>query len=255
MTTSMGTERFSLKGKTALVTGGTGLLGAHLSRGLAAAGAHVTLVSRTAEKQEALAAEIAASGGSSDYVTCDMGDLDAVAAMCDEVWSRHGSVEIIVHNATGGGSGNPGGIVTASMADVEGQADVIYRSALVMFRNLCPRMVEANGGSIVTVVSSTGYIPQKNMLAYGMAKGSLLLLTKYAAQEFGPAVRANCITPGTIDTAGTMKDHPIAQLTLPRISLGRFGESEECVGATVFLASDAASYISGQVYLIDGGRF
>jgi NAD(P)-dependent dehydrogenase (short-subunit alcohol dehydrogenase family) len=116
-------------------------------------------------------------------------------------------------------------------------------------------MVAGDGGSIITVISSLGMIPQRGFVAYGMAKGALMLLTKFAAQEFGPKVRANCISPGTISTSDDFVHHSVGNAMLPRISLGRFGRSRECVGATIFLASEAASYISGQVYLIDGGRF
>ncbi len=251
----MYTEKFDLSGKVALVTGGTGRLGSHLSKGLAEAGAEVILVSRSKEKQESLAKEIRQRGGCCDSISCDMSDLADVERMCEEAWQLRGKVDVIVHNATPSGAGAAGRIVDTPPEVWEAQTNVIYLSALTMFKSLCPRMVEAEGGSIISVISSTGMIPQRNMIAYGMGKGSLMLLTKYAAQEFGPEVRANCISPGTIDTAGTLAEHPIAQRMLPRISAGRFGKNEECVGATVFLASEASSYISGQVYLIDGGRF
>ena len=247
-------EMFDLSGKVALVTGGTGNLGAHLSKGLAEAGAEVILVSRNKEKQEALALEIQAAGGKCGYVPCDLTDMADVARMCDEAWDRRGHVDVIVHNAVPGTSSN-GGIVDTPQEAWDTQTSVIYQSALVMFKTLCPRMVQGGGGSIISVVSSTGKTPQKGLVAYGIAKGSLLLLTKYTAQEFGPKVRANCITPGTIATTPTSRGTAIGDAILHRVAAGRRGRSEECVGATTFLASDAASYISGQVLWIDGGRF
>ena len=250
----MYTEMFDLSGKVALVTGGTGRLGSHLSKGLAEAGAEVILVSRTRERLAALAEEIRASGGDCDYVTCDLSDPADVERTCDAAWRKRGRIDIIVHNAVPGGS-FAGGIADTPQEAWDTQTAVIYDSALVMFRTLCPKMVEGNGGSIISVISSTGMTPQKGLVAYGMAKGSLMLLTKYAAQEFGPQVRANCITPGTIATAPDNAGTSIGDAILPRIAAGRRGKSEECVGATIFLASDASSYVSGQVYLIDGGRF
>jgi 7-alpha-hydroxysteroid dehydrogenase len=250
-------EMFDLTGRVALVTGGTGLLGSVLSMGLAEAGAEVILVSRTREKQEARAARIRAAGGTCDYVTCDLMDLAAVERMCAEAWGKRGKIDILVHNAIPSET-DTGGIVTTPPEVWERGTRIIYESALVMFRTLCPRMVEGEGGSIISVISSLAMVPQKGQkgfLAYGMAKGSLMLLTKYAAQEFGPKVRANCISPGTIDTSGENRHHPVAGSLLPRIALQRYGTSEECVGATIFLASPASSFISGQVYLIDGGRF
>ncbi|MBV9994591.1 MAG: SDR family oxidoreductase [Caulobacteraceae bacterium] len=236
------------------MTGATGALGSHLAKGLAEAGAEVVLVSRTRETLDALAREITAAGGKAHAIPADLGSTADVERVCAEAWALKGKVDVLLHNATPSQERGRG-IAEISEAEWRQQWDVIYGSAFTFLRNLGPRMVAAGGGSVITVTSSTGMIPQKGHLAYGMAKGALMLLTKYAAQEFGPAVRANCIMPGTIDTTGTMAQHPIAQGILPRISLGRFGRNEECVGATIFLASPASSYISGQVYFIDGGRF
>jgi NAD(P)-dependent dehydrogenase (short-subunit alcohol dehydrogenase family) len=248
---------FDLSGKVALVTGGTGLLGAHLAKGLAEAGAEVILVSRTREKQERLAGEIRAAGGACDYVTCDLTDMADVARMCEAAWGKRGRVDTLVHNAVPGDA-DSGGIVSTTPEQWDLQSKVIYESALVMFRTLCPKMVAGEGGSLISVISSLAMIPQRGQMgffAYGMAKGALVLLTKYAAQEFGPKVRANCISPGSIATGGPGTGTPTGDALVPRISLGRRGRSEECVGATIFLASPASSYISGQVFLIDGGRF
>lgn len=247
-------EQFRLDGKVALVTGATGYLGSHLARGVAEAGAEVVLVSRTQAKLDALAQEISSAGGSAVVMPADLSRTEEAERVCEQAWDLRGHVDVIVHNAIPGESGGQE-IATLTEEQWRTQWDVIYSSAFTMFRTLCPRMVAGEGGSIVSVVSSTGMTPQPGLFAYGMSKGALMLLTKYAAREFAPKVRANCITPGTIDSAGDMADHPIAQTMLPRIALGRFGENEECVGATIFLASPASSYISGQVYLIDGGRF
>ena len=250
----MYTEMFDLSGKVALVTGGTGALGAHLSKGLAEAGAEVILVSRTKAKQEALAAEIRDAGGACDFVTCDLSDAADVERMCREAWDKRGRIDIIVHNAVPGSSFS-GGIADTPQDEWDTQTSVIYESAFAMFKTLCPKMVAGHGGSIISVISSTGMVPQKGLFAYGMAKGSLMLLTKYAAREFGPKVRANCISPGTIATTPGSKGTPTGDAILHRVAAGRRGTSEECVGVTIFLASEASSYISGQVYLIDGGRF
>src|SRR5262245_54735443 len=104
-------ELFDLTGKVALITGGTGLLGSHLSKGLAEAGAEIILVSRTREKQEALARQLRAAGGLCDYVTADLADLADVERMCAEAWDKRGRVDILVHNAVPGRS-DGGGLVS-----------------------------------------------------------------------------------------------------------------------------------------------
>ena len=249
------TEKFGLAGKNVLLTGGTGNLGSHLARGFAEAGAGVILAGRSSERMGKLAKEIGAGGGTCDYVLCDLKRPETVASMCSEAWDRHGGVHVIVHNAVPGDL-RTGNIVTTTPEGWASQNSVIFEAALAMFRTLCPRMVEEDGGSIVSMVSTTAFTPTRgDRLAYAIAKSSLLILTKYAAQEFGPKVRANCINPGTVQTHPGMPQTPEGKAIMPRIAAGRRGTSEECVGAALFLASEAASYISGQVINIDGGRF
>ncbi len=251
----MYTEKFGLAGKNVLLTGGTGNLGSHLARGFVEAGAGVILAGRSPERMGKLAEEIRAAGGACDYVLCDLMRPETVASMCDEAWHKHGGVHVIVHNAVPDNL-RTGNVVTTTSEGWAAQNNVIFESALAIFRALCPRMVEGDGGSIVSVVSTTAFTPTRgDRLAYAVAKSSLLILTKYAAQEFGPKVRANCINPGTIETHPGMPQTPEGKAIMPRISAGRRGTSEECVGAALFLASEAASYISGQVINIDGGRF
>ena len=251
----MYTEKFGFAGKNVLLTGGTGNLGSHLARGFAEAGAGVILAGRSPERMKKLAEEIRAGGGACDYVLCDLTKPETVASMCGEAWEKRGSIHVIVHNAVPDNL-RTGNIVTTTSEGWAAHNNVIFEAALAMFRALCPRMVEGDGGSIVSVVSTTAFTPTRgDRLAYALAKNSLLMLTKYAAQEFGPKVRANCINPGTIETYPGMPSTPEGLAILPRISAGRRGTSEECVGAALFLASEAASYISGQVINIDGGRF
>lgn len=251
----MYTEKFGLAGKNVLLTGGTGNLGSHLARGFAEAGAGVVLAGRSPERMGKLVDEIRAGGGACDYVLCDLMRPETVGPMCDEAWEKRGGIHVIVHNAVPDNL-RTGNIVTTTSEGWTAQNNVIFEAALAIFRALCPRMVEGEGGSIVTVVSTTAFTPTRgDRLAYAIAKSSLLILTKYAAQEFGPKVRANCINPGTIETHPGMPQTPEGKAIMPRIAAGRRGTSEECVGAALFLASEAASYISGQVINIDGGRF
>jgi len=251
----MYTEKFRLDGKNVLITGGTGHLGVHLAKGFAEAGAGVILAGRSSKKMAKLADEINAAGGACEYVLCDLTKPQSVAPMCDEAWDRRGGIHVILHNAVPDNL-RTGNILTTTAAGWTTVSNVIFESALALFRSICPRMVEGEGGSIVSVVSTTAFTPTKgDRLAYAIAKSSLLILTKYAAQEFGPQVRANCFNPGTIQTHSEMAQTPEGAAIMPRIAAGRRGTSEECVGPALFLASEASSYVNGQVINIDGGRF
>jgi NAD(P)-dependent dehydrogenase (short-subunit alcohol dehydrogenase family) len=130
---------------------------------------------------------------------------------------------------------------------------------LRMLRRLAPKMMSAGGGSIITLISSTGLDPEPGYDAYGMAKGALWLLTQYIAKEWGKGgIRANALMPGLICTAGNVREFEQAVRSygmLDRTSLGRVGRTRECVGAALYLASDESSFTSGQRIAVDGGRF
>lgn len=251
------TDQFRLDGKTALITGATGSMGSDFSRTLAAAGADVILVSRTEENLEKLAAEInGAGGGRASVLPCDLADPVQASGLAERA-SRVAGVDVVLHNAITTQSGASSLLDTP---DDEWSAafDVIVWGCLAMCKGLAPSMIERGGGSIITVISSTGINPTPGYAAYGMAKGSLLLLTKYMAKEWGPSgIRANCLNPGGIAKPGEeehMQEMVKKTGVADRISMRRVGLQHEVMGTAVFLASDASSYISGQVINIDGGR-
>jgi NAD(P)-dependent dehydrogenase (short-subunit alcohol dehydrogenase family) len=248
-------ERFALTGKVALVTGGTGAMGSDFCRGLAGAGADLVVVSRDRAKQSALRGEIEDLGRAYHSIPCDLSDLGAVAAMAHEAWDAFGHVDVIVHNAMSHGDGHDLGVADLTESALDYQLTVTMKSAWIMFQILCPKMVAGNGGSVITVSSTAGIVPTRGLLAYGIGKAALIMLTKYVAQEFGPAVRANVLNPGVIKTADTGNFAQLSTTMIPRIAAGRLGRSDECVGLIIYLASDASSYTSGQVITIDGGRF
>jgi NAD(P)-dependent dehydrogenase (short-subunit alcohol dehydrogenase family) len=250
-------NQFRLDGKVALVTGATGNMGSDFARALSAAGASVILVSRTSSKLELLAADIIASGGEASYHACDLSDRAQAAAVGDAVRPIFGGVDIVLHNAIPSGDGGSDLLGTTP----EGWAaafDVIVWGGLEVCKSIQPSMVERGGGAIITIVSSTGINPTPGYAAYGMAKGSLLLLTKYMAKEWGPFnIRANSLNPGSIASPGREEEMQgmVERLGIAeRISMRRVGRQREVLGTAVFLASDASSYISGQLINIDGGR-
>jgi NAD(P)-dependent dehydrogenase (short-subunit alcohol dehydrogenase family) len=128
-----------------------------------------------------------------------------------------------------------------------------------MLRRLAPKMMAAGGGSIITVISSTGLDPEPGYDAYGMAKGALWLLTQYMAKEWGKGgIRANALTPGLICTGGNEQGFEEAVRgygMLARTSLARIGRTSDCIGAALYLASEESRFTSGQRIGVDGGRF
>jgi NAD(P)-dependent dehydrogenase (short-subunit alcohol dehydrogenase family) len=215
------------------------------------------LFRRTQSKLVSLAAEITASGGKVAYHACDLSDPEQAAAVGESVLPLFGGVDIVLHNATPAPEGSSD-LLRATKQDWESAFGSIVWGGLEVCKSMQPSMVERGGGSIITIVSSAGINPIPGYTAYGMAKGSLLLLTKYMAKERGPFnIRANCLNPGSIATPATEGEIQAAVERVGivyRISMRRLGRLQEVLGTAIFLASDASSYISGQVINIDGGR-
>ena len=238
-----------LAGRAALVTGVGPGIGEHVARAFAAAGASVVLCARSAERIEAIAADI---GDRAIAVTADIGrrdDLDRLLTTAD----RFGPVQILFHNAAAGVAGHKSSL-DLTEDDWRAAVDVNVMAPFLLAQALVPGMRVAGGGSIINVLSTAGSTPVPGIgaMAYGATKAALQMLTRYLAQECGPDVRANCICPGTIDPEGAMR--PVWEPLLYKIPMHRIGRADEVVGAAMFLASDASSYVTGQTIFVDGGR-
>jgi NAD(P)-dependent dehydrogenase (short-subunit alcohol dehydrogenase family) len=177
-------------------------------------------------------------------------------------WASFGGIDAVINSAVPDGSQLPAGDLLTTPDDAWWRFfDPIVLGALGLARELVPRMAERGGGVFVNITSPTGIIPSPGMDAYGMAKGALILLTKYMAREWGSRnIRANALSPGLIVddqfiTPETISATPALRALLDRTSLARPGHADDLVGVAVFLASDAASFISGTIIPVDGGRF
>lgn len=252
-----------LAGKTVLVTGGSGKLGSAFARAMSAAGADVVITGRTGDRLARSAEQIGSeTGGEVRYVTGDLTDHGAMPKLAAAAWSAFGAIDTVVNSAVPEGSQVPAGDLLATPDEVWWRFfDPIVLGALTLARELVPRLADRGGGAFVNISSPTGVVPAPGMDAYGIAKGALLLLTKYMAREWGVwNIRANAITPGLIVddqyiTPETISASPGLRALLERTSLGRAGRPEDLIGVAVFLASDAAAFISGTVIPVDGGRF
>ena len=246
----------SLKGRVAVVTGGGRGIGKAIARRLAAAGAGVVIASRKMENLQATAAEFAALPGKVLPIACHVGRLDQLEALVRETESRLGPIDILVNNsATNIGQG-PSLAVTDEMLDK--MVEINIKSALRLMRLTVPKMIERKrGGSVINIASIAGLQPQPGGLLYSFTKAGLIMMTRSWAREFGPhGVRVNAIAPGLIQTDFSeyfWKDETYRARLESEQPIRRIGQPREIGHAALYLASDEASFVTGQVFVVDGG--
>ena len=258
-----GIEIFSLKNKTALITGGSGYLGKEMVKVLAEAGAHVLVNGRHLDKTNAFVTELQKEGLAVDNAVFDITDSNAIKLFFSQSIN---CLDILINNAYAGGAG------TITCNDKKAYIDS-YNISLAatheLLLNALPslrRAVEENqGASIINIASMYGMVspdlsiydtPQgANPPFYGAAKAALVQWTRYAACEFGKEnIRVNSISPGPFPSLSVQQSNPefINRLN-HKVPMGRIGSADEIRGAVLFLASDAASYVNGANLVVDGG--
>lgn len=246
-----------MTGSTAVVVTGAGQgLGAAIARAFAADGAPVVLSDVGTEGVEAVAAEIAASGGKALAMTADVRDEDAVQAVADRCLAEFGPPAVWVNNA---GITRPAMLHNMSLADFSAVLEVHVHGTFLGMRAAARQMIESqSGGVILNVTSSAGLQGTIGQINYAAAKGAITAMTKSAAKELARhGIRVNAVAPvaATPMTEKIRTDEKLQQRYLATIPLGRFAEPDEVSSAFRYLASPAASYITGQVLCIDGGLY
>lgn len=239
----------SFQNKTVLVTGGTSGIGRATAERLAAAGAEVVISGRSAERGAEVVDAITAAGGRARFVAADLASAEAA----QELAAAAGDVDVLVNNV---GIFPFGATHEIPLADLRAVLDVNVVAPFLLTAALAPGMASRGHGAIVNVSTMVAEFGLPGMSAYSASKAALELLTKVWAAEYGPqGVRVNAVAPGPTRTPGTavMGDEAINQLaaTLP---LGRAASPEEIANAIVFLASDEASFVTGAIVPVDGGR-
>lgn len=244
----------SLEGKTAVVVGGTSGLGLAISLGLADAGADVVASARRMEQVEETAAEIEARGSRTLRQPSDVADRGSLEALLAASLQAFGKVDILINCA--------GRIKRAPTLDFdEAEWTAILDTNLTGTLRACQvfgrHMLERNSGRIVNIASLNTFVALNEVAAYAASKAAVASLTRSLAVEWSKkGVAVNAIAPGVFRTAlnsDLLDNTPRGKELLMRTPMGRFGKTDEVVGAAVYLSSDAASFVSGQVLVVDGG--
>ena len=245
---------FSLSGKTAVVIGGTGELCGAMAQGLACAGAEVVLVGRSEEKAKARIAKIESAGGKAYFEPCEVDQKSNIEDLLARVLEKSGKVDILI-NGAGTNSATP-------FLDVpEDEYDRIFRINMKGVFLACQvfgkYLVDRNeGGSIINVGSMSGIIPLSRVFTYSATKAAVHNISKNLAREWAPLnIRVNTLVPGFFPAEQNKKvltPDRVGQI-LGHTPMDRFGEAGELVGATLLLASDAGSFMTGTETVVDGG--
>jgi NAD(P)-dependent dehydrogenase (short-subunit alcohol dehydrogenase family) len=250
-------ELFDLTGRVALVTGATKGIGRAVAEGLAQAGASVVVSSRKQDLCDTVAEAIgAATGRDTMGLACHVGDWDAIPSFVEEVYTRFGRIDVLVNNA--GINPAPTPVVDVTLEYWRKLQSVNLEGPLRMSALIAPRMRDHGGGSIINVASVGAYVGGAGNSAYAASKAGLVVLTKVMAREWAPwNVRVNVISPGPFVSEMMLGAERAAPGLLERSGaatmLGRVAEPAEIVGAAVYLASHASSFVTGEDHVVSGG--
>ena len=243
---------FDLHGRVAVVTGSSAGLGVYMAKALARQGAKVALLARRMEKLEEVAAEIRAEGGEALPVRCDVTSSEEVKAAAAKVVEVYGTVDILVNNA---GITRDNLIMKMSEEDFDAVINANLKGCFNTIKAVSRQMLKQRSGRIINITSVSGILGNAGQANYAASKAGVIGLTKSMARELASRnITVNAVAPGYVDTDMTQAMGDAAkEAVISQIPLKRVGQPGDIAEAVAFLASDKASYITGQVISVDGG--
>lgn len=264
------TPWFRLDGQTAIVTGGSGVLCGAMARTLAAVGANVVILGRSAEKAEHAAQEIRAAGGQALALTADVLDKPSLEAVRERVLQTYGKIDILINGAGGNhpkATTNPQlPFFSLELSAVEQVFGTNFTGTFLACQVFGQPMAEQKSGVILNITSMSAYRPLTRVSAYGAAKAAVINFTQWLAvhmaQEYSPVIRVNALAPGFFLTeqnrymlTDAASGQPTArgQKILDHTPMNRLGDAQDLLGATLWLVSPAAAFVTGAVIPVDGG--
>lgn len=260
---------FTVKDNVVVITGGTGVLGTAIAKHLASEGAKVVILGRRKEEGDRIVNEIKAAGGEALFLVSDVMNLEVVQDNCDEIMEKYGRIDALLNAAGGNMAGATiaptGNFFDVKIADFKKVLDHNLTGTVIPTQVFLKPMVEAGKGAIVNFSSMAAFRPLTRVMGYAAAKAGITNFTAFLANEvatkFSPQIRVNAIAPGFFLTNQnrSLLTNPDGSLTergadvIRQTPFKRFGSPDELCGTIQYLISDASSFVTGTVAIVDGG--